>query len=307
MTESQLQRGQAHRQQLARRQDAGAWIRRKSVAQKLSLGITYVALIVLGFTFALPFVWQVSTSLKPIQQVYKFPPEWIPKPFVWRNYIDAMQVVPFGQFFMNTAKVTIFVVIGQVMSCSLAGFAFSRLRWKARWPLFVIMLSTMMLPGQVTLIPQFILFRQLEWVNTLLPITVPYLFAAPYGTFLMRQFFATIPLDMDDAARVDGASTLRIYWQILMPMSKPALATVATFAFNHAWNDYLGPLIYLNSVEKFTLQLGLAAFRSRAAWGGMRWDLLMAATTVVTAPALLVFIFVQRYLIQGVVITGVKG
>jgi len=289
------------------RRGLGAWTARKSVARNLSLAFTYVALIVLGFTFAVPFIWQISTSLKTMQQVYKFPPEWIPNPLVWRNYIDAMQVVPFGRFFLNSALVTVLVVIGQVLSCSLAGFAFSRLRWKARWPLFIIMLSTMMLPGQVTLIPQFILFRGLKWINTLAPITVPHLFAAPFGTFLMRQFLATISLDMDDAARVDGASTLRIYWQILMPMSKPVLAAVATFAFNYAWNDYLYPLIYINSIDKFTLPLGLAAFRSKAAWGGMRWDLLMAATTVVMTPALLVFIFVQRYLIQGVVITGVKG
>ena len=289
------------------RQDLGAWAARKSVARRLSLALTYVALVVLGFTFVLPLIWQTSTSLKSMQQVYKFPPEWVPNPFVWRNYIDAMQVLPFARFFLNSAQVTVLVVIGQVLSCSLAGFAFSRLRWKARWPLFIIMLSTMMLPGQVTLIPQFILFRSLKWINTLAPITVPHLFAAPFGTFLMRQFFATISLDMDDAARVDGASAFRIYWQILMPMSKPVLAAVATFAFNYAWNDYLYPLIYINSIDKFTLPLGLAAFRSKAAWGGMRWDLLMAATTVVMAPALLVFIFVQRYLIQGVVISGVKG
>ena len=289
------------------RHGLSAWAARKSVARRLSLAFTYVALVVLGFTFVLPLIWQTSTSLKSMQQVYKFPPEWVPNPFVWRNYIDAMQVLPFARFFLNSAQVTVLVVIGQVLSCSLAGFAFSRLRWKARWPLFIIMLSTMMLPGQVTLIPQFILFRSLKWINTLAPITVPHLFAAPFGTFLMRQFFATISLDMDDAARVDGASTFRIYWQILMPMSKPVLATVATFAFNYAWNDYLYPLIYLNSQDKFTLPLGLAAFRSKAAWGGMRWDLLMAATTVVMAPALLVFVFVQRYLIQGVVISGVKG
>jgi multiple sugar transport system permease protein len=284
-----------------------AWAARKSVARKISRGLTYVALVVLGVTFAVPFLWQFSTSLKPIEQVYKFPPEWIPNPIVWRNYPDAMKILPFGRFFRNSVQVTVLVVIGQVLSCSLAGFAFSRLRWKARNVLFVIMLSTMMLPGQVTLIPQFILFRSLKWINTLWPITVPHLFAAPFGTFLMRQFFATISLDIDDAARVDGASTVRIYSQILLPMSKPVLAAVATFAFNYAWNDYFGALIYLNSQEKFTLPLGLAAFLAKAAWGGMRWDLLMAATTVVMAPALLVFIFAQRYLIQGVVFTGVKG
>jgi len=284
-----------------------AWASRISVARRLSRGITYLLLILLGFTFAVPFLWQVTTSVKSIQQVYRFPPELIPNPVVFRNYPDAMMMLPFGIFFLNTAKVVVVVVIGQVLSCSLAAFAFSRLRWKARDTLFAIMLSTMMLPGQVTLIPQFILFRKLDWINTLLPISIPFVFAAPYGTFLIRQFFATISLDIDDAARVDGASRFRTYWQILLPMSKPVLAAVATFAFNYAYNDFLNPLIYINSKEKFTLPLGLSAFQDRAAWGGMRWDLLMAATTVVMIPALLVFLFAERYLIQGVVFSGVKG
>lgn len=284
-----------------------AWASRISVARRLSRGITYLLLILLGFSFTIPFLWQVTTSVKSIQQVYRFPPELIPNPVMLLNYIDAMKVVPFGIFFLNTAKVVVVVVIGQVLSCSLAAFAFSRLRWKARDTLFAIMLSTMMLPGQVTLIPQFILFKQLDWINTLLPISIPFVFAAPYGTFLIRQFFATISLDIDDAARVDGASRFRTYWQILLPMSKPVLAAVATFAFNYAYNDYLNPLIYINSQTKFTLPLGLAAFQDRAMWGGMRWDLLMAATTVVMIPALLVFVFAQRYLIQGVVFSGVKG
>lgn len=286
---------------------AGSWLARRSVRARLARLLTHALLIFVGAIFILPFVWQVSTSLKPIEQVYKYPPEWIPRPFMWRNYIESLRSLPFARYFLNSAIVTVPVVIGQVLACSLAGFAFARLRWWGRNTLFLIMLSTMMLPTQVTLVPQFILFSRLRWVNSFYPLIVPGLFAGPFFTFLARQFLSSISPEMDDAARVDGASTLRIYWQIILPMSKSLLATIATFTFHSMWNDYLYPLIYLHSSELHTLALGLANFRARAFFGGMRWDLMMAATTVAMLPIVIVFVFVQRYFIQGIVITGVKG
>jgi multiple sugar transport system permease protein len=268
---------------------------------------THTILVIVGFLFLLPFIWQLSTSLKPQHQVYNYPPEWVPNPFTWQNYPESMTIVPFNRFFLNTVLIAVCSVLGQVISCSLAGFAFSRLQWWGRNVLFVIMLSTMMLPYHVTLIPQFILFRHLDWVNTLLPLIVPRLFALPFFVFLIRQFFSTIPRDLDDAAKVDGASVFRIYWQIIMPMSKPVLTSIAIFTFNGVWREYLPALIYLNSEEKFTLQLGLAAFQARASLGGLRWELMMAATTIVMLPVLILFFLLQRYFIQGIVVTGVKG
>ncbi len=283
------------------------WRASRARKQKLLRLLTHLILLVGGVVFALPLFWQLSTSLKPVTQVYNYPPEWIPRPITWSNYPESMKIVPFGLFFRNTTVIAFFGILGQVLSCSMAGFAFARLRWWGRDVLFALMLSTMMLPYHVTMIPQFILFRHFGWVNTLLPLIVPRLFAGAFFTFLMRQFFSTIPRDLDDAAKVDGASIFRIYWQIILPMSKPTLATVAIFTFNSVWNEYLPALIYLNTTEKFTVSLGLAAFQARASLGGLRWELMMAATTIVLSPVLIAFVFLQKYFIQGIVITGVKG
>ena len=277
----------------------------RSRAEAFKLITVYIVLAVGGMFVCLPFIWMISTSLKDEGSVFVFPPSWIPHPAVWSNYSDAMTVLPFAIFFRNTLITTLVPIVGVLLSCSLAAYSFSRLRWPGRDICFLLVLATMMLPHQVTMIPQFILFRTLGWIDTFFPLIVPPWFAiGAFNVFLLRQFFLTIPLEMDDAAKLDGATYLDIYARILLPMMKPALAAVAIFTFQFHWNDFLGPLIYLHSQSKFTLALGLRAFQGEY---GTEWNLLMAASLVVMLPPLLLFFFAQRYFIQGVVFTGIKG
>jgi len=266
--------------------------------------IIHTVLIVGAIFLMVPLAWMVSTSLKDLGAVFYFPPKWIPDPPRWGNYVEIFRVVPFGLYIRNTAMITIADVIGKVLSCSLVAFSFARLRWRGRDVLFLIMLSTMMLPHQVTLIPQFILYRELGWIDTFLPLILPNWFGGPFLTFLLRQFFMTIPLDLDDAARIDGASIFDIYWRIILPLSKPALAAVAIFMFNGSWNDFFGPLIYLHSQQKYTIALGLRSFQEQ---NYTEWNLLMGASLIAMVPVLVIFFFAQKYFIQGIVFTGVKG
>ena len=267
--------------------------------------LVYLLLIIGGIAISIPFIWMVSTSLKQLGQVFLFPPVWIPQPIMWHNYIEAMTAVPFGTYFKNTVIISTISVVGLMLASSLAAYAFARLHWKGRDVMFVLVLSTMMLPSQVTLIPQFIVFRYLKWIDTFYPLTVPVFFGGgAFNIFLLRQFFRTIPEDLADAARIDGCSEYGIYGRIMMPLAKPALTTVAIFTFIGTWNDFMGPLLYLNSPDKFTVSRGLAMFRSVLY---TRWDLLMAASTAMTLPIILVFFAAQRYFVQGVVLTGLKG
>ncbi|HID85115.1 MAG TPA: carbohydrate ABC transporter permease [Anaerolineales bacterium] len=273
----------------------------------LRQGISYVLLLTLGLVMALPFLWMVSTALKPDALVFRIPPEWFPRPWVWRNFIDAMTILghPIYLYAWNTAVIAVLGVIGVVISSSLVAFGFARLEFLGRDALFVLVLSTMMLPFAVTMVPQFILFQKLGWLDSFKPLVIPYWFGAPFHIFLLRQFFLTIPKDLDDAARIDGASSLQIYWHIILPLSKPALATVAIFAFVYHWNDLLWPMIVLASREKWTLPIFLASFQ-----GYMlepRWNLLMAASTVLMLPCLVLFFFSQRLFIRGITLTGLKG
>lgn len=273
--------------------------------ERLTLTLTYVILLLLGILVTLPFFWMLSTSLKQADDVFLFPPKWIPDPVVWSNYPRALSKVPFPIFFQNTLIVTVLAIVGTLLSASLAAYSFARIRWPGRDAVFFIVLTTLMLPYQVTLIPQFIIFRELGWIDTLLPLIVPWFFGGgPFNIFLLRQFFITIPEELDDAARIDGCSYLGIYWRIIIPMSKPVLAAVAIFAFQHHWNEFLLPLIYIHSRERYTLALGLRLFQEQY-W--VDWSGLMAASTVVMLPVLLIFYFAQRYFIQGIVFTGVKG
>lgn len=251
-----------------------------------------------------PVAWAFSTSLKAPGDIFLFPPTWIPVPLHWENYVEAMTTVPFGRYFLNTGIITGFDILGKTISCSLVAFAFSRLRWWGRDVLFVVMLSTLMLPQQVTLIPQFIIYKQFGWIDTFLPLIIPNFFGGPFFTFLLRQFFLSIPTDLDDAARIDGCSSFRVFWSIILPMSKPALMMVAILVFNFTWNDFLGPLIYLHSPDNYTISLGLQAFQTQA---GPEWHLTMAAALVAMLPVLVLFFVGQRYFIQGVVFSGVKG
>jgi ABC-type glycerol-3-phosphate transport system permease component len=272
--------------------------------QRLGTLTIHIVLILGAALLMIPLAWMLSTSLKDLGSVMMIPPEWIPETVRWSNYVEIFQVAPFALYIRNTAIITLLDVVGKVLSCSLVAFSFSRLRWRGRDTVFLIMLATLMLPPQVTLVPQFVVYRYLGWIDTFMPLVLPNWFGGPFLTFLLRQFFMSIPLELDDAARIDGASIFGIYWRIVLPLSKPALAAVAIFTFNASWNDFFGPLIYLHSRELYTLSLGLRSFQDQ---NYTEWNLLMAASLVSMIPVLLLFFFAQKYFIQGVVFTGVKG
>jgi len=267
--------------------------------------LIYVVLAVGMVIVILPFLWMVSTSLKTPADIFKIPTVWIPNPIVWENYPNAMTILPFGRFILNTAKITGLAVVGATFSGSLAAFAFARLRWRGRNFMFVLVLSTLMLPFQVIMIPQFILFRELEWLDTYLPLVVPAFFGgSAFNIFLLRQYFMTISPELDDAAIIDGCSRFGVYWRIILPLSKAALMTVVIFIVQNRWQSFLVPLIYLFDQKKYTLALGLRLFQDQYT---TEWELMIAAATVSMIPVLLVFYYGQRYFIQGVVFTGVKG
>lgn len=267
--------------------------------------LLHVVLLVLSFFYVLPFVWMISTSLKVDGQEISMPPQWIPDPVVWSNYVRAMTASPMLWYLRNTLIVTVTATIFGVLTASLAGFAFARLRFPGRNILFSLCLSTLMLPGIVTLIPEFLLFRQIGWLNTFLPLIVPWsLGGHALGIFLFRQYALTIPTDFDEAARVDGAGALRIWWSIIVPLSGPVLATMAILAFIHHWNDFLRPLVFLQERDLRTLAIGLRLFRGEFL---VQWNLLMAASTLMLLPVLALFFAAQRYFVQGIVMSGLKG
>lgn len=266
--------------------------------------LVHAILIIIGITFLVPFVWQISTSLKTGTQIWLFPPKWIPDPFVWSNYPDALQKLRFLQLLKNTVVITGLNVFGVMISSSLVAYGFARFRFPGRGFIFVVMLSTMMIPAQVTIVPLFILFNRLNWLNTIKPLVVPLFFGAPFFIFLLRQFYMTIPRELDEAAVIDGCGYGRIWTTIILPLSKPAMATVAIFQFVTSWNDFFNPLIYLNEYSKYTLALGLSAFRGVYS---TEWNLMMAAAVVIILPCLVLFFLTQRYFIQGITLTGLKG
>jgi multiple sugar transport system permease protein len=280
-----------------------------------SLGKVISLLLLLGISilFIIPLLWMISTSLKEAQDLVGT--RWIPTRLAWENYVDAFSFGMWPQWTLNTVIITVLSVIGQVLSSSLVAYAFSRLRWRGRDALFSIVLATMMLPSVVTMIPQFVLFSNLPafgfmgskvWINTFLPLIVPAFTGSAFYIFLLRQFMRGIPQDLTDAARIDGAGELRIWWSIIMPMTKPALAVVAIFTFQGAWQDFMGPLLYLQSEKWYTLQLGLRQFEA-AAGGAPAWNWLMAASLMVMLPVLIVFIAFQRYFIEGFNFSGLAG
>ena len=264
----------------------------------------YLTLILLSAVFSIPFVWLLSTSLKAASQIFVMPPQWIPNPFVWENYPRSTTFIPFFKYFGNTLYVTIFNVIASVIVCSLVAYGFSRIKWPGRNAIFLVLISTLMIPYPVTLIPTFVIFRDLGLVGSLNALTVPALAGSAFYIFLLRQFYMTIPQELSQAAKIDGASEFQIYWRIMLPLARPALAVVALFAFIANWNDFLGPLIFLNNKDTYTLAIGLYGFfgRSRTEWG-----LLMAASTIMIAPIILLFFFTQRTFIEGITLTGLKG
>lgn len=266
--------------------------------------ILYIIMSMGALIFMLPFLWMLSTSLKPSTQVFIYPIQWIPKPFIWRNYIDALRSAPFGTYYINTVVITAFTVIGTVISSVLSAYGFARLNFKGKDSLFLLILSAMMLPNQVTVIPQFIMFKSLGWLNTFFPLTVPSFFGPPFFIFLLRQYMLTLPKELDDAAFIDGCSKLQVLILILMPLLKPAIFTMVILTFLGTWNDFFGPLIYLSDMKKYTVTLGLTLFRGEFS---TYWNWLMAASVVAIFPCLLIFLLFQRYFIQGIALTGLKG
>ncbi|MGQ9630014.1 MAG: carbohydrate ABC transporter permease [bacterium] len=274
--------------------------------RKHSLGIAkHLALSFIGAFFLLPLFWMVTTSLKLDRQILAFPPVWIPRPFVWSNYVKILGLFPFFHYAKNTLTICILAVIGVLVSNTLIAYGFARLRWWGRDVLFVLVLSTMMLPYQVTMIPLYVFFRKLNWINTYLPLIVPAYFGHPFFTFLLRQFFLGIPAELSDSAYLDGASEMGVLVRIILPLAKPALAVVTLFQFIWSWNDFLGPLIYLSDKVKFTLSLGLANLQ--VAYGLTQFSTMMAAATYTVAPIIILFFFTQRTFIQGITFTGMKA
>lgn len=275
--------------------------RSRSIASRFVL---HLVLLLLGLLFVLPFVWMLSTSLKPNTQIFVYPPQWIPRPVLWSNYLEAMTTVPFLLYFRNTVFISGMTVIGTFLSCSLVAYGFSRVRWIGRDVVFLIVLATMMLPVATTIVPLYIIFRHLGWIGTFKPLVVPPFFGTPFFIFLLRQFFMTIPMELSDAARIDGANELGIWARIVLPLSKPALATVALFSFMFSWSDFFGPLVFLTDPKLYTVSLGLSQFQGRydTAWGQV-----MAASAVITVPIIILFFVAQRQFIEGVTLTGMKG
>lgn len=268
--------------------------------------VVYGLLIGLGALFILPFLWSVTSSLRSVNAPLGFPPQFLPTEFNWQNYVRVFEMIPFATFFRNSVLVTTLAVFGELLSASLVAFGFARLRFPGRNVLFIVLLSTMMIPYPVTMIPSFILWvRGLGMANTFGPLVLPPFFGPAFSIFLLRQFFMTINTELDEAAKIDGASEFRIYWQIILPLAKPALATIAIFAFMANWNDFLTPLIYLSDRDMFTLALGINFLRNMR--GGGELALQMAGAIMFVAPCIVLYFLAQRFIVQGIVTTGLKG
>jgi multiple sugar transport system permease protein len=280
----------------------GAWHR---IGPRLGRGALHVFLILLSITCLFPLVWMVSTSFKEQFQVFTYPPELMPDPWTLKGYERIFTKSPIVSWLINSIFVATTIMVSQLLFSSLAAYAFARVRFPGRDIIFMAYLATMMIPGQVTLIPGYILIKYLGWIDTYFALTIPFLFGSAFGTFLLRQFFQTIPMELEDAARIDGAGYFNTYFRIILPLSKPALATLGVFVFLHFWNDFLWPLIVINTNELRTLPVGLAVI-SRSMFG-TDWPALMGGAVISIVPILMIFFFAQRYFVQGITLTGLKA
>jgi ABC-type glycerol-3-phosphate transport system permease component len=287
---------------MARRRASGT--NRYAVLRSVSRVGVYLLLAVGCLAYGAPLLWMISTSLKTPAAIMAQPPQWLPNPVVWRNYTEALTILPFNLFLRNTVFITFWTMVGVALSCTIVAYGFARLSFRGRDFWFVVLLSTMMLPGQVTMIPVFMIFRALGWINTFKPLIVPSFFGDAFFIFLLRQFYMTIPRELDDAATVDGCGRFTILWRIHVHLMKPALAAVAVFSFINGWNDFMGPLIYLTDMKMMTLAVGLNLFRGQY-YSYMHY--MMAASTATLMPVLAVFFIAQKYFIQGITLTGIKG
>lgn len=272
---------------------------------RLKVAAGYLALLAISVVFLLPFVWMIRSALMSLSQIFVMPPVWIPNPIKWDNFSRALTILPFSKFFVNTVIIVVLSMVGTVLSSTIAAFGFARIEWKGRNLIFMILLSGMMLPGAVTLIPTFIGWKVLGFYDTYIPLIVPAFFGGGiFNIFLLRQFYMGIPRDFDEAAVIDGASFFQIYYRLILPLSRSAVIVVSLFTFLGVWNDFFGPLIYLKSAEKYTLALGLQMFQGTYS---SQWDLLMAASMTVILPCVVVFLVGQRYFLEGITLTGLKG
>lgn len=267
--------------------------------------LKYLLLLFFAGFFILPWVWMISTSLKNPEELAVYPIIWIPHPIRWDNYWEAFRRAEFPHYLFNTILVALPSVIGALLSNALVAYGFSRVRWPGRDIVFTLVLATLILPGFVTFIPLYLIFKKLNWINSYLPLVVPTYFGNPFFVFMLRQFFMTLPEELADAARVDGASEFRIFSQIILPLSRPALAVVALFQFIGSWNDYFGPLIYINDKALYTISLGIANMRASYGFSNFAW--IMAATCMSVLPIIVLFFFAQRTFIEGIALTGLKG
>ncbi len=282
-----------------------AWGAGRKMARKaVKATLLYAVILAMSGVTLVPFLWMLSTSLKTRDQLYAFPPEWIPDPLTFESYRVLFDPLPFDVFFWNSLQVAVLSTFGSLLACSLAAYAFARLRFPGRDVIFALLLTTMMIPAQVLLLPLFILYKNIGWLDTLYPLWVPAFFGSAFGTFLLRQFFLTLPSELTDAAKIDGCSHLGIYWRIVLPLAGPGLATLGIFTFMGSWNSFLVPLIVINKITLRTVPLGLAALQGS---NEVRLNAVMAASTLSILPILIVFFFAQKYFVQGVVLTGIKG
>lgn len=277
----------------------------KKKSEKTLKLIIFILLVSVSIILMAPIVWMVSTSLKPMSEIVKIPPTLFPSNVQWQNYGETIRTFPFIRYALNTLFITFFVVIGNVLSNSFIAYGFAKISFPGRNMLFSLVLTTMMIPGFVTMIPQYVLFSKIGWVGTYLPLIVPSFFGNAFSIFIMRQFYMSISNELVEAAKIDGASHLYIWSHLMIPLTKPAIITIAIGAFNGAWNDFLGPLLYIHEESMYTLQIGLKTFQSQAS---SQWNYLMAGATLVLLPTVLLFFFAQRYFIEGMDLTaGSKG
>lgn len=273
--------------------------------RRITQALTYIGLIGISAIMILPLAFMVRSSLMSVGQIFRFPLEWIPNPWKWENYAEAFRAAPFLQYFWNTLVIIVVAVTGTVITSILAAFGFARTRWPGRNLVFGVLLSTLMLPYVVTLIPTFLAWSRLGAINTIAPLTLPSWFGGGiFNIFLLRQFFQTIPRELDEAAYIDGANPLQVLWYVIVPNSYPALITVVIFATLYHWNDFLGPIIYLTDPNKLTIAVGLNQFKGLY---NSQWHLLMAASTMALIPVIVMFFFAQRFFIKGITLTGIKG
>ena len=268
--------------------------------------LTYILLFLGAIVLLVPITWLLSTSLKDNQQIFRWPPSLLPSPIRWENFPNSMSYsgLPFGRFFLNTFFITAVSTLGAVVSCYIVAFSFSRLRWKGRNALFFVVVMTMIIPIEVIIVPRFMIYRSINWLDSYLPLILPHWFSTPYCVFLLRQYMMTIPREMDEAATIDGCNHWQTLWRIIFPQSKTAAMAIIIFTVQGCWNDLLEPLIYLSSMDRYTATLGLSFFNGQY---GTQWGMLMAAAILVVSPILLLFIVAQKYFIQGIVVSGVKG